>query len=186
MRIIAGSLRGRLLKSTQTSMLRPTTDRVRESIFNILASRIELEDAEVLDLFAGTGALGIEALSRGAAYCEFVERDRKAAAAIAGNLKAFDLEHRSNLIVRDAMKYIHESQKRYDCIFADPPYASPIFEMLVHDLFALGRLRETGVLVLEHSAAMKGIRAEGAEVMLERAFGETGVTIYRGKAGQIR
>lgn len=178
MRIIAGSLRGRVLKSTQTSMLRPTTDRVRESIFNILASRIELEDAQVLDLFAGTGALGIEALSRGAAFCDFVESDRKAASAIAANLKAFDLEEHSRLIVRDAMKFIGETEKRYDCIFADPPYAAPIFEILVRDIVALGRLRAGGLFVLEHSAAMRGIRAQGAEVVVERSFGDTAVTIY--------
>lgn len=178
MRVIAGSLRGRTLKSTQTAMLRPTTDRVRESIFNILAARFEFEGAAALDLFAGTGALGIEALSRGAATCEFIESDRRASAVIADNLRTLGLESRGRVGTRDAMKFIAGPGDRYDLIFADPPYAAAIFERLVRDLFANGRLSPEGLLVLEHAGTMTPPAAAGAELILSRGFGDTGISIY--------
>lgn len=178
MRIIAGSLRGRTLKSTQTSMLRPTTDRVRESIFNMLAARIEFEEIIVLDLFAGTGALGIEALSRGASFCTFVENDRRAAVVISDNIKALDLAGHSRLVVRDVMKFLAETDSRFDLIFADPPYASPVFDRLVRDVFQRELLNDAGLLVVEHSSAMKGIGEGVGELVTQRVFGETGVSIF--------
>jgi 16S rRNA (guanine966-N2)-methyltransferase len=178
MRIIAGELRGRVLKSTQTSMLRPTTDRVRESVFNILSARIDFDGLAVLDLFAGTGALGIESLSRGAAHCDFVESDRKAVAVIRDNVTALGLAGRSRVVQRDVMKYLAESADAYDLIFADPPYAATIFERLVHDIVASGKLAADGPFILEHSSAMRGLAAAGATVVVERTFGETGITIF--------
>jgi 16S rRNA (guanine966-N2)-methyltransferase len=166
------------LKSTQTAMLRPTTDRVRESIFNILAARFEFEDASALDLFAGTGALGIEALSRGAATCEFVESDRRAASVIGDNLRTLGLESRGRVSTRDAMKFIAGPGGPYDLIFADPPYAATIFERLVADIFANGILAPEGIFVLEHAGTMTGPAAAGAELILSRGFGDTGISIY--------
>jgi 16S rRNA (guanine966-N2)-methyltransferase len=177
MRIIAGELRGRVLKSAQTSMLRPTTDRVRESVFNILAARIDFDGLAVLDLFAGTGALGIEALSRGAARCDFVESDRKAAAVIKENLSTLGLVGRSRVVQRDALKFLAESDATYDLIFADPPYAATIFDRLTRDVVTLGRLAPEGLFVLEHSSAMRALAAHGGEVVAARTFGETGILI---------
>jgi 16S rRNA (guanine966-N2)-methyltransferase len=185
MRIIAGDLRGRVIKSTQTSMLRPTTDRVRETIFNILQARFPFDGARVLDLFAGTGALGIEALSRGAASCDFVESDRKAAGIITENITALALGDRSRLVSRDAMKFIAETDRSYDLIFADPPYAAPIFERLVRDIFSNGRLDGDGLFVLEHSAAMKSPRGDRFAVVKERSFGDSAITIYAWPAGDL-
>jgi 16S rRNA (guanine966-N2)-methyltransferase len=179
MRIIAGDLRGRVLKSTQTSMLRPTTDRVRESIFNILASRIDFDGLAVLDLFAGTGALGIEALSRGAGRCDFVESDRRAVAVIRENIATLGLEERSRVVQRDVLKYLRESDALYDIIFADPPYAATIFDRLLREVLSCGRLRGDGLFVLEHSSAMRGLTAEGGEVLVERTFGETAIMVVR-------
>jgi 16S rRNA (guanine966-N2)-methyltransferase len=179
MRIIAGTLRGRVLKSTQTSMLRPTTDRVRESIFNILAARIDFDGAEALDLFAGTGALGIEALSRGAAHCDFVESDRRAASVIGANLAALDLESCSRLVVRDAMKFIAETDRNYDLIFADPPYAATIFDRLAHDIAAHARLRPGGIFILERSSTMRAPEAGGMELLVDRIFGDTAVSMWQ-------
>jgi 16S rRNA (guanine966-N2)-methyltransferase len=179
MRIIAGDLRGRVLKSTQTSMLRPTTDRVRESIFNILSARIDFEGLAVLDLFAGTGALGIEALSRGAEHCDFVESDRKAAAVIRENIAAFGLEERSRVSQREALKFLAESDATYDLIFADPPYAATIFDRLLREVLNSGRLAGDGLFVLEHSSAMRSLAVPGGEVVVARTFGETGIMVVR-------
>lgn len=177
MRIIAGTHRGRTLKSTQTSMLRPTTDRVRESIFNILASRVELEGARVLDLFAGTGALGFEALSRGAAFCEFVESDRRAAAVIIENAEAFGFIEQTRLHVRDVLKFLAATPDRFDIVFADPPYAATTFDAVARALVDRRLLTDGGLAMMEHAGAMRIAAPPGGRLLLERSFGDTAITM---------
>ena len=179
MRVIGGELKGRRLKSIDTPGLRPTTDRVRESIFNILENMIEFDRMKVLDLFAGTGALGIEALSRGAARCDFVDMNRRSVAVIAENLRDLGLDERGSAMQRDALRFIAGTETTYDLVFADPPYTSTVFDRLVRDLFTLGRVRENGLLILEHGGFMRGFDKGSAEVVTQRTFGDTGVTIYR-------
>jgi len=181
MRVIAGTLRGRQLRSIDSPGLRPTTDRVRESIFNILTSRISFGGLMVLDLFAGTGALGIEALSRGAAHCDFVEMNGRAANTIQRNLTELGLRQQGKVLQRDALRHIIGAEQQYDLVFADPPYAATIFDRLVHDLFTLGRIRSGGLLVLEHSGFMQGRSTDVAVLETTRHFGDTGVSIYQGK-----
>ena len=119
-RIVAGDLRGRRLVAPAASTTRPTTDKVREAVFNALASLDAVVDAHVADLYAGSGALGIEALSRGAAHCTFVERDRTAVRAIDENIATLGLRDRSRVIVGDGIA--SAPQVRADLVFADPPY----------------------------------------------------------------
>jgi 16S rRNA (guanine966-N2)-methyltransferase len=122
-RIIAGDFRGRRLKTPTSEKVRPTADRVRESWFNILQRSIR--DARVLDLFAGSGALGLEALSRGARTADFVEIHRPALTALQANLKTLDVEERATVHRTDAIRFIEQLQPaQYDVAFADPPYAS--------------------------------------------------------------
>ena len=120
MRIVAGELRGRRLAAPAGGSTRPTTDKVREAVFNALASLDLVVDARVADLYAGSGALGIEALSRGAAHCTFVERDRGAVAAIDENIATLGLRGRSRVIVGDGIATA--PQLDVDLLFADPPY----------------------------------------------------------------
>ena len=126
MRVVAGSLGGRKLKSPSSSVTRPTSDRVRESLFALLGS---VDGLDVLDLFAGSGALAIEALSRGAASAVLVERDRGAAKVITANLEALDLlEPQARLIQGSAQKALEQAAKAaetYDLLFLDPPYRQP-------------------------------------------------------------
>lgn len=122
-RIIAGEFKGRRLKTPASDKVRPTADRVREAWFSILQRSIR--GARVLDLYAGSGALGLEALSRGGATADFVEVHRQALTALRGNIKMLDLEERTTIHRRDALKFaqqLHPGQ--YDVAFADPPYAS--------------------------------------------------------------
>jgi 16S rRNA (guanine966-N2)-methyltransferase len=119
-RIVAGDLRGRRLVAPAASTTRPTTDKVREAVFNALASLDAVVDAQVADLYAGSGALGIEALSRGAAHCTFVERDRAAVRAIDENIATLGLRDRSRVLVGDGIA--SAPQVRADLVFADPPY----------------------------------------------------------------
>jgi 16S rRNA (guanine966-N2)-methyltransferase len=119
-RIVAGDLRGRRLVAPPATTTRPTTDKAREAVFNSLASLDVVVGARVVDLYAGSGALGIEALSRGAAHCTFVERDRTAVRAIDENIAVLGLRDRSRVVVGDAM--VAAPKLPADLLFADPPY----------------------------------------------------------------
>ena len=121
MRVIAGELGGRTIRSPKGSTIRPTSDRVREAIFNTLFSLDAVDGAEVTDLFAGTGALGIEALSRGAAHCTFVDRDADAVALIESNLASLDLADRARVVRADALVHARRTGP-VDLVLADPPY----------------------------------------------------------------
>lgn len=120
MRVVAGELGGRKLVSPEGTSTRPTTDRVREAVFNALGSAGVIDGSLVADLFAGTGAVGIEAISRGAAHCTFVERDRAALRSLEENLDTLDLGDRSRVMRSDAMQAAVTLD--VDIVFADPPY----------------------------------------------------------------
>jgi 16S rRNA (guanine966-N2)-methyltransferase len=142
MRVVAGELRGRRLIAPAGST-RPTTDKVREAVFNALASLDVVVDARVVDLFAGSGALGIEALSRGAEHCTFVERDRDAVGAIRENLAALGLGDRGRVVVADAMTAAAGIDA--ELAFADPPYG-------FDDWVRLARAVSASLLVAEADA----------------------------------
>jgi len=124
--------------------VRPTTDRVRESMFNALQSLGAIDDASVLDLFAGSGALGIEALSRGAAHATFVERDAKTRKVIEANLAVTGLDDRASIVGRDAASYLERaSASRFDLALLDPPYAFDDWDTLLRSLWATTIVIET-------------------------------------------
>jgi 16S rRNA (guanine966-N2)-methyltransferase len=181
MRVIAGTHGGRRLKSIDAPELRPTTDRVRESIFNMLVSRVDLDGLRVLDLFAGTGALGIEALSRGAEECVFVEKNRKTATLLRENLVSLGLEGQGVIVTGDAGKFVASTEDQFDIVFADPPYAATYFDKLVQDIFATERLLPGGLFVLEQGAFLKVKSSDLADIVTEKSFGDTIVTIFAAK-----
>jgi 16S rRNA (guanine(966)-N(2))-methyltransferase RsmD len=151
MRIIAGQYKGRRLKTLDGMAVRPTSDRMRETLFNILAPRIE--GARVVDVCAGSGAIGIEALSRGAAHVTFIEASRKAASVIADNLRQCQIERDFKLIVRDAlqtMKYFATEQMQFDLIYLDPPYDSDLYSPVMWQIAKGGLLTEDGLVIVEH------------------------------------
>jgi 16S rRNA (guanine966-N2)-methyltransferase len=122
-RVVAGTAKGRRLRTPSGRDTRPTSDRVREATFNALGSLDAVADANVVDLFAGSGAMGIEALSRGAAHCTFVERDRSAAEVIRANVAATRFEDRATVVVGDAAAWIVAAPTAVDLAIVDPPYA---------------------------------------------------------------
>ncbi|PYS92788.1 MAG: 16S rRNA (guanine(966)-N(2))-methyltransferase RsmD [Acidobacteria bacterium] len=154
MRIIAGQYRGRVLKSPPSMQIRPTSDRLRETLFNVLAPR--LADARFLDLCAGSGACGIEALSRGAAFATFVDRSRKTCGLIEANLDLLGVpEERTEVVMSEVADYLRRTAARalvpYDIAYFDPPYSADY--LLVLELFGLhadALLAPDGVLVVEH------------------------------------
>ncbi|MEP4652305.1 MAG: 16S rRNA (guanine(966)-N(2))-methyltransferase RsmD, partial [Ilumatobacter sp.] len=142
MRVVAGELGGRKLVSPDGTSTRPTTDRVREAVFNALGSAGVLEGALVADLYAGTGAVGIEAISRGAAHCTFVERDRQALQALEENVDTLDLGDRSRVMRSDAMQAAVTLD--VDIVFADPPYDFDGWDQLLANIRADFVVAESG------------------------------------------
>lgn len=156
MRVISGIAGGRRLATISGRNIRPTSDRVREAIFNIIADRIG--GSVVLDLFAGVGSLGIEALSRGASYCVFVDKDRAAREVINKNLHDLGFRDMAAVIGADALRAISaergpvSERAPYDLIFADPPYALDVFDKLLLLIENAGILAGNGLVIVEHSS----------------------------------
>jgi 16S rRNA (guanine966-N2)-methyltransferase len=153
-RIIGGALKGRRLSPLRGQSVRPTTDYLRESIFNILAGRVT--GAVVLDLFAGAGSLGIEALSRGASSAVFVEKSAQALKALLRNIAACSLEERCTVVRRDVLRasnFLKATGHRFDLVFADPPYDRGLVQPTLHLVDRVGCVAEGGLVVFEHSLA---------------------------------
>lgn len=165
MRVVAGIARGRRLVAPKGEGTRPTSDFVREAIFNSLVSHVDLHDTAVLDLFAGTGALGIEALSRGARQATFVESDRHALAAIRTNLDATGFAGQARVVAGDTTKV---TLPAVDVAFADPPYAFAGWDAL------LPRIEAT-LLVVESDREVPA--GDAREVLRSKRYGTTVVTL---------
>lgn len=144
MRVITGSARGRRLKTPEGYDIRPTTDNVKESVFNII--QFDIEGRRVLDLFAGTGQLGIECLSRGAAECVFVDESREAVRIIKDNLKTCGLS--GAVMQMDARAYLRACG-RFDLIFIDPPYDSDLYEEVLKTINSVDILSDGGIIICE-------------------------------------
>lgn len=150
MRIVAGRYRGRRLTPPSDDSVRPTTDRIKETVFNIL--QWDVEGARVLDLFAGSGALGIECLSRGAAEVVFADKSPASVALIRQNLKGIDGNY--SVLTADFTGVLRSGEDKFDLIFIDPPYKSGLGELAVDAAFDLGRVAEGGTVVYEHSSEL--------------------------------
>ena len=150
MRIVAGRYRGRKLTPPSDDSVRPTTDRIKETVFNIL--QWDVEGARVLDLFAGSGALGIECLSRGAAEVVFADKSPASVALIRQNLKGIEGSYR--VLTADFTGVLRSGEDKFDLIFIDPPYKSGLGELVVDAAFDLGRVAEGGTVVYEHSSEL--------------------------------
>ena len=181
MRIISGEWRGRPLAAPEGQATRPTSDRAREGLFSILASRIgSFEGLHVADLFAGSGALGLEALSRGASHCLFIESDREAAAAIRRNVDAFAASARAE-VKAQGVEHVGQPPRPHDILFLDPPYRSGLAAM------ALARVGNAGWVVPGGHVSVEtdGERLDmphGFTVETERRFGKAFILLLRREA----
>jgi 16S rRNA (guanine966-N2)-methyltransferase len=186
MRIVGGKFRGKNLVGPASLATRPTSDRVRESLFNILAHGVEgfdIEGARVMDLFAGTGALGLEALSRSAKFCQFVEESAEARGVIRKNADSLGAIGMCKIWRRDATDLGSCSpQSPYDLIFADPPYNQGLGEKALLSVIAGQWLSPGGVIVLEESEKAEIADVSGISLLDQRSYGETQVRIYRNVA----
>jgi len=179
MRIVGGTRRGRQLKAPRSSAIRPTADRVREALFNVLGQR--LEGGEVLDLYAGTGALGLEALSRGAASAILVDSSAEAAALCRGNAAQLGFGGEASVLrlsAERAVERLAREGRRFSLVFADPPYRARAGGRLLGALEPL--LDDGGTLVLEHDRR-EDLPGESGRLHLwdRRRFGDTVLSLYR-------
>lgn len=176
MRIIAGKLRARKLLTPKGHLTRPTMSQTRESLFHLVGSRMALQDADVLDLFAGTGALGFEAVSRGAAAVTFVENQHKVLQYTRRNAEALEVVDYCHFIRADAVRYLQRYRGRaFDLILADPPY--DLEAMLRMPDLALPHLQPDGLFVLEHDRRTRF--DDHPRLDTSRSYGRTHVSIFR-------
>jgi 16S rRNA (guanine966-N2)-methyltransferase len=176
MRIISGYLSGRKLVPPRSLMARPTTDMAREGLFNILNNRIEFENCRVLDLFAGTGIIGFEFVSRGCRDVTAVERDHVHCAAIRQNIAHLEVTG-LHLIEADVFKFLKRQASPFDIIFADPPYDHPRLGQVPGLIIGQGLLKPGGFLVLEHGPGNSFAQYPG--FFEERHYGKVHFSFFR-------
>jgi 16S rRNA (guanine966-N2)-methyltransferase len=182
MRIVGGRLKGRALKAPETRDIRPTSDRLREAIFDILTHRYAgaLEGARVVDLFAGSGALGLEALSRGAGFALLVDNGAEARALLRGNVEALALGGVTRIWRADATRLGHApAGPPFSLAFLDPPYDKGLAAPALEGLAAGGWLAPEALVVVEESAAAEVALPQGLTAIDERGYGETKVLFLR-------
>jgi len=177
MRVTGGTFRGRKIYGVPGMDTRPTSDKTRQAIFNILMN--DTEQARVLDLFAGSGALGIDALSRGAADALFIESGRKPVEMIKRNLKSLDLPE--NVVegdYREACRMLSDKNEKYDLIFADPPYDLIAPMEVMETVVQYDLLSPDGILIIEHKYGRAGQMPGELRLLKKRKFGQTEVSFY--------
>lgn len=178
MRVITGTARGRRLGELPGLDTRPTTDRVKEGMFNII--QFDIEGRRVLDLFGGTGQLGIECLSRGAQECVFVDQRRDAVRLIRDNLALTGFAQQAKVIQGDAISYLNSSRERFHLIFLDPPYESGLLQVALKKISEIDILTDNGIIVCESRAECRLPMLDAPFVRgRDHRYGKIKVTVYR-------
>jgi 16S rRNA (guanine966-N2)-methyltransferase len=179
LRIVGGKFKRRVLLIPPAHVVRPTSDRAREAVFNILQSNLfgDIKGARVADIFAGTGAMGIEALSRGASYCCFVEKSPMALKILKSNLKTIDIENNTKIFNIDALS-LRALQDPFDLVFLDPPYDVKLTSSYLKDLKDKNWLHEKTCVVYETSSKEIPMQMEEFEKVDERQYGAAGFSFW--------
>jgi len=179
MRIIAGDFRGRLLQSVRDLSVRPTTDRAKQTIFDILTNRISFVGLDVLDLFAGSGSLGLEAVSRGIKTVTFIDKSRKSIGVLEKNIASLGCEAQCSVYQADVFWYLKNIHKTFDLIFVDPPYSLENIGTLPNAIYDSGSVHESTYIVMEHSKQSAIMLDEQKYEILKKPFGQTTVLILK-------
>lgn len=177
MRVIAGCAKGHNLETIEGLDTRPTTDRIKETLFNIIA--FDLPECRFLDLFAGSGAIGIEALSRGAEEAVFVEQAANCTEIIKRNLMHTKLQEKAKLLQMDALAALDRlaaEDKKFDIIFVDPPYEAGLYEAVLEAILQKGLLTARGYIITESSAQIPLTVPAGMQILREKAYKTTILT----------
>lgn len=176
MRIITGTLKGRRLKSPTTDETRPTSDRTKEGMFNVIDARRYFDDLEVLDLFGGSGNLGFEAISRGAAHATFVDASRASIKIIEENAEHLGVTNQVRVICSPVDSFLSRFARPFDLVFADPPYDYPEMEKLIEVVMTGGWLAKGGWFLLEHDKRHNF--TDHPNCVFSKPYGRTIVTIF--------
>lgn len=178
MRVITGTAKGVRLLTPDGMKTRPTTERVKEAVFS--AIQFEIEGSRALDLFAGTGQMGIEALSRGASSAVFVDERREACQLVRDNLKRTKLSERAQVVQSDYMGYLERSRNLFDLIFLDPPYAEFFLENALKKISEIDILSDRGIIICERPAEKPlDMEISGLQRGKDYRYGKTCITIFR-------
>ncbi|MFZ4859186.1 MAG: 16S rRNA (guanine(966)-N(2))-methyltransferase RsmD [Desulfuromonadaceae bacterium] len=182
MRVIAGTCRGKKLLTPAGVVTRPTSDRVKEALFSILTSRIDFSLTRVLDICAGTGSLGIEAISRGAGFCCFIENNRAVVPILDRNLTDTGCKNRSEVLHIDAVAALRrcvERDRHFDLVFFDPPYSSDLYQAVPESLASADLLAPAAILVIECSVHRQLPESYGKLARFDRReYGETALELF--------
>lgn len=183
MRVITGKARGVALKTPEGMLTRPTTDRVKEALFSII--QFDLPSAVVLDLFGGTGQLGIEALSRGAKRAVFVDQRQEACDLIKENLRRTRLSQDARVVRSDYLQYLQRCADKFDIILLDPPYAEAFLENALKCIAEIDILRSGGIIVTERPLGKElNYELPGFTHSRDYKYGKTLITLYRRETGE--
>lgn len=174
MRVITGKAKGRKLKTLEGNDVRPTTDKVKEAVFS--AIQFEIEDARVIDLFSGSGQMGIEALSRGADYAVFTDISKRSLDVTRENLENTGFSQQSKLINADGIEFIKSTAEKFDIAILDPPYRHGLIEKALPYLVKV--MNNNGIIICEHEKELKIPEYDGLNIRKEYNYGKISVTLF--------
>ena len=180
MKVISGLLKGRIINGYDIDGTRPTMDRVKESLFGMIQDNIK--DSIVLDLFAGSGQLGIEAISNGAKLCYFTDNNNEVIKVLNKNITNLNIKNSAKVILTDWKKFLNEcanNKLKFDIIFVDPPYDYDVYEKILEKVSALDLLNEDGLIVLEHHNLKFKDSYNTLKLYKEKKYGNKSVNIYK-------
>lgn len=179
MRIIAGKYKGRIIKFPKSNLVRPTTDKNKESIFNYLTNQIDFDEIKVLDIYAGSGSLGLEALSRGAAEVHFVEKDFHVSKMLEENILSLNAKDECKIYRTDAIRFSKmKTHEKYNLILADPPFFQYDIHIVVRNILENNFLDEEGIFLVERSIQTKEKDEEAFQQTYFRKLGDSLIYIF--------
>ena len=180
MKVISGTLKGRKIEGYNLDGTRPTMDRVKESLFGMIQDNIK--DSVVLDLFAGSGGLGIEAISNGAKSCYFIDHNNEVIKVLNKNIVNLNIKDKSKVILSDWKKFLNDSAKnnlKFDLIFVDPPYDYDVYEKILDKVSTLNLLNDNGLIILEHANLNLKETYNNLTLHKSKKYGTKSVNIYK-------
>jgi len=177
LRVIAGQYKSRKIKEVPSKLTRPTTDKNKEVIFNSIGQFFN--GGNCLDLYAGSGALGIEAISRGIDHCDFVDKQYLAIKIIRDNIRLLDLNQMANIIKKDAIQFLNTTKNRYDLILIDPPYRLKPYQDILQLIHSRQLIKKHGIIVMESDDQTSLKDYKDIKNIKEKSLGQTKITIFR-------
>ena len=183
MRVISGIRRGKKLQTFEGEHIRPTTDRVKEAMFNLIQGRVE--GAEVFDAFSGTGALAIEAVSRGATFAVCTDVDDRSVSIIRNNFEECDFLDKCEIVKSRACSYLQKTDKLFDLVFIDPPYNKGLVTPVLEMISRRGLLSPEGSIVIERDGIDDTFELSGYSVEKERKYGRTVLTVLKPQQKEV-